>query len=76
MTSRPEHLLIRQAGEEYPAIGERHFRRLVSERRIAYSKVGGKVILLRSDIEALLDAGRVEPSRGPIDLAAARRRRA
>jgi len=59
------YLTVAQAAEAYPALGERYFRRLIAERRIAYSKVGGGRVLLRADdIETLIAAGRVEPA-GP-----------
>jgi len=55
------YLSVREAGLAYPAIGERYFRRLVQERRIAFHRVGRKVLLARSDIDDLIAAGRVEP---------------
>lgn len=56
-----DYLTIRDAGEQYPALGERYVRRLVAERRIAFHRVGRKVLIRRTDIESLIEAGRVEP---------------
>ncbi|MFU8875359.1 excisionase family DNA-binding protein [Micromonospora sp. SL4-19] len=39
----------------------RHVRRLVAQRRIAFHKVGRSVRLKASDVDAHVDAGRVEP---------------
>ena len=39
----------------------RFFRRIVAERRIAYTKVGRHVRIDTADIDAFIAAGRVEP---------------
>ncbi|WP_243420613.1 excisionase family DNA-binding protein [Micromonospora globispora] len=39
----------------------RYVRRLVAQRRIAFHKVGRSVRLKASDVDAHVDAGRVEP---------------
>lgn len=39
----------------------RFVRRLVAERRIAFHKLGAHVRLAQSDLEAFVQAGRVEP---------------
>ncbi len=39
----------------------RFIRRLIAERRIPFTKVGRYVRFYPEDIEAFLDAGRVEP---------------
>jgi len=57
------YLTVTQAGEAFPALGERYIRRLIAERRIAFSKVGARVLLRADDIEALIDDGRVEPAK-------------
>lgn len=44
---------------------ERLIRRLVAERRIAYSYAGRRVVLAEADIEAYLEANRHEPLQGP-----------
>ncbi len=71
MTTRPargQHgdrgplLTVAQAGE-YLSTGERFIRRLITERRIAYVKVGKYVRLERSTLEAFVDAGRVHRQR-------------
>ncbi|WP_448612211.1 helix-turn-helix domain-containing protein [Geodermatophilus sp. URMC 60] len=51
-------LTVAQAGE-YLGTGERFIRRLITERRIAYVKIGKYVRLERSTLEAFVDAGRV-----------------
>ncbi len=51
-------LTVAQAGE-YLGTGERFIRRLITERRISYIKVGKYVRLERSALDALVDAGRV-----------------
>ena len=55
-------LTVAQAGE-YLGTGERFIRRLVTERRISYVKVGKYVRLERSALEALVDACRVHSQR-------------
>lgn len=74
MTSRPAHrrdldaitrdqlMTVQQAGE-YLGTGERFIRRLITERRIAYIKVGKYVRVERSALDALVDAGRVHSQR-------------
>lgn len=42
---------------------ERFVRRLVEERRIAFTRLGRHVRLAESDLEAFVIAGRVEPMR-------------
>jgi excisionase family DNA binding protein len=51
-------LTVAQAGE-YLGTGERLVRRLITERRIAYVKLGKYVRLQRSALEAFIEAGRV-----------------
>ncbi len=43
--------------------GERFIRRLITERRISYVKVGKYVRLERSTLDAFVDAGRVHSQR-------------
>jgi excisionase family DNA binding protein len=63
-TTEPQHfssgplLTDAQAGE-YLGTGERFIRRLITERRIGYVKVGKYVRLERSTLDAFVDAGRV-----------------
>ncbi len=40
----------------------RWLRRLISERRIPYHKVGGRVLLDLADLDALAAAGRIAPA--------------
>jgi excisionase family DNA binding protein len=45
----------------YLNTSERFVRRLVAERRIAFHKVGSHVRIALADVEAFVQAGRVEP---------------
>jgi len=72
-----QYLSPKDAGAAYPAIGERHFRRLIAERRIPFSKIGSKVLLDRDDIETLIRSTRVEPTpERLVGVASKRERRA
>ena len=51
-------LTVAQAGD-YLGTGERFVRRLITERRIAYVKLGKYVRLQRSALDAFVEAGRV-----------------
>ena len=74
MTSRPAHrrdrdaitrdqlMTVQQAGE-YLGTGERFIRRLITERRIGYVKVGKYVRLERATLDAFVDAGRIHSQR-------------
>ena len=55
-------LTVAQAGE-YLGTGERFIRRLITERRIGYVKVGKYVRLERATLNAFVDAGRVHSLR-------------
>jgi excisionase family DNA binding protein len=59
--SRGRWFTIDQAGDAFPAVGARMFRRLVQERRLAFSRVGRRILISETDIEALLEANRTEP---------------
>ncbi len=52
---------IPQAIEERPYITERWMRRLVYESRIPYFKVGGRVLVDLTDIDAYVNRGRIDP---------------
>ncbi len=71
MTTRRAHTLgpdrdplltVAEAGE-YLGTGERFIRRLITERRIAFVKVGKYVRLERSALDALVDKGRIPSQR-------------
>lgn len=58
--------------DKYLTVGEaamylntsvRFIRRLIAERRIAFHKVGAHVRLALADLDAFVQAGRVEPVR-------------
>ncbi|HKS45459.1 MAG TPA: helix-turn-helix domain-containing protein [Amycolatopsis sp.] len=54
------YLNVEQAAE-YLNTSVRFVRRLIAERRIAFHKVGAHVRLSVDDLEAFVQAGRVEP---------------
>jgi excisionase family DNA binding protein len=54
------YLNVEQAAE-YLNTSVRFVRRLIAERRIAFHKVGVHVRLAVDDLEAFVQAGRVEP---------------
>jgi excisionase family DNA binding protein len=51
---------LRQAAEHWSWATERYPRRLVSERRIAFHKIGPKIYLDASDLDAYAESARVE----------------
>jgi hypothetical protein len=59
--ARGRYFTLRQTADEYPAFTLRLLRRLVQERRIAFSRVGRCIVLAEADIEAYVEASRVEP---------------
>ncbi len=61
-SDRSPLLTVAQAGE-YLGTGERFIRRLITERRIDYVKVGKYVRLERSTLDAFVDSGRVHSQR-------------
>ena len=63
--SRGRYFTLQQAADEYPAFTLRLLRRLVQERRIAFSRVGRCIVLAEADIEAYVEANRVEPPASP-----------
>lgn len=62
LSAPPALFSITQAAERLN-VGERMVRRLVSERRLPYVKVGRHVRISAADVEALITDGRVEASR-------------
>ena len=62
---RGRYFTIPQAVEAYPGVlTERLIRRLVAQRRIAFTYAGRRVVLAETDIEAYLEANRREPPDG------------
>ncbi len=59
--ARGSYLTLEQAAEAYPVFTFRLLRRLVDERRIAFSRAGRRIVLAECDIEQYLEANRVEP---------------
>ena len=54
-------LSVEQAAERL-GTSERFVRRLIAERRIAYTKLGRHVRIDARDLDAFIAAGRVEPT--------------
>jgi excisionase family DNA binding protein len=53
------HLMTVEQAGEYLGTGTRFIRRLITERRIGFVKVGKYVRLKRATLDAFVDAGRV-----------------
>lgn len=61
---KPERYYDVPSAAAFMGTSERHVRRLVAERRLAFHKVGPrKIRFAESDLEAFLAAGRVEAAR-------------
>ena len=60
--TRDPLLTVAQAGD-YLGTGERFIRRLVTERRIAFVKLGRHVRLQRSALDAFIEAGLIHSRR-------------
>jgi hypothetical protein len=58
-----EYLSFQQAIDRHPWLTERYLRRLVAERRIAFHKIGGRLVFAVADLDALVAAHRVEALR-------------
>ena len=58
----PTELMTIEQAAAYLGTGERFVRRLISQRRIPFVKLGRHVRLERSSLDQFIDAGRV-PSR-------------
>ncbi len=60
--ARGRYFTIPQAADAYPGVlTVRLIRRLVAERRIAFTYAGRRIVLAEADIEAYLEANRLEP---------------
>ncbi|WP_280471421.1 helix-turn-helix domain-containing protein [Nocardia cyriacigeorgica] len=60
MEVQAQYLSVPEAAV-YLGTGVRFIRRLVAERRVVFYKVGGHIRFRVSDLEAYVEAGRVEP---------------
>lgn len=58
---RGRYFTLKQVPEAYPVFTPRLLRRLVDQRRIAFSRVGRCIVLAEADIEAYIEDNRVEP---------------
>jgi excisionase family DNA binding protein len=56
-----ERLLTVDEAAERLGTSARFIRRLIAERRIAYTKLGRHVRIAARDLDALVASGRVEP---------------
>ncbi len=56
-------MTLQQVVEAYPVFTMRLLRRLVQERRIAFSRAGRCIVLSEADVEAYLESNRVESAR-------------
>lgn len=54
---------LKAATEVRSWLTERYGRRLIAERRLPYYKVGGRVLIDLHELDALVEASRVEPQR-------------
>jgi excisionase family DNA binding protein len=61
MAGRMERLLTVEEAAERLGTSTRFIRRLIAERRIAYTKLGRHVRLATRDLDAFVASGRVEP---------------
>lgn len=55
------YFTLQQAVAAYPVFTHRLLRRLVQQRRIAFSRVGRCIVLSEADIEGYIAQNRVEP---------------
>lgn len=60
--ARGRYFTLQQAVDAYPIFTPRLLRRLIQERRIAFSRVGRNVVVSETDIDSYLEANRVEPT--------------
>jgi hypothetical protein len=58
---RGTYFTLQQAVVAYPVFTPRLLRRLVQQRRIAFSRVGRTIVLSEADIESYIAESRVEP---------------
>jgi excisionase family DNA binding protein len=56
-----DRLLTVEAAAERMSTSTRFIRRLISERRIAYVKIGRHVRITEADIAAFIESGRIAP---------------
>jgi excisionase family DNA binding protein len=61
MVGRMERLLTVEEAAERLGTSARFIRRLIAERRIAYTKLGRHVRIAGRDLDAYVASGRVEP---------------
>ena len=66
---RGRYFTIVEAASAYPIFTPRLIRRLVQERRIAFTRAGRAIVLAEFDIEDYLERNRVEPPRSNLPRA-------
>jgi hypothetical protein len=64
-----ERVCLRELLTRFPWLTERRVRSMVAERRVPYWKFEGRLLFDPADIQALLDAGYVEPVMTPPERA-------
>jgi excisionase family DNA binding protein len=61
MSGTRTYVPLRDVANHRPWATERYCRRLVAERRVAFTKVGARVLIALEDLDALTEAGRIDP---------------
>lgn len=61
MGSSNDRMMTAQEVADYMSVGIRYVRRLTAERRIAFTRIGRHIRIRKSDVDAFLEAGKVEP---------------
>lgn len=60
--SNPAALVaLQKVPEERPWVTERRLRRFVSEKRVPFFKIDGRIFFDLADLDAYAEAGKVEP---------------
>lgn len=60
--SRGRYLTVDQAAERYP-LTAKAIRRMIEKGRLPVHRIGRRVFVAEADLEALFEAGRIEPPR-------------
>jgi excisionase family DNA binding protein len=66
LRNRGRYFTLEQVAQEYPVFTMRLLRRLIQQRRIPFSRVGRRIVIAESDIEAHIEGNRVEASAWPL----------
>jgi excisionase family DNA binding protein len=68
------HLVDIKGAAEYLATSVRHLRGLVTKREIPFHKIGKLIRFDTRDLDAFIEAGRVEARQGPLAVPFSRRK--